>query len=94
MRDILLSVDLERIQKIPFSLRGGSDERVWIASEDGHFRVRDAYNLALNAVNDRPSSSGHDTIWSRLWKLQIPPKAKIFLWRAAWDILPWSQSST
>lgn len=47
-----------------------------------------AYKLTLKGNNDTLSSSENDPIWSRLWKLQIPPKAKIFLWRATWDILP------
>lgn len=61
---------------------------MWAASEDGIFRVRDAYKLALNSDQDTASSSGSDNVWRRIWKLNIPPKAKLFLWRATWDMLP------
>ena len=29
-----------------------------------------------------------DLIWKAIWKFKIPPKVRIFLWRALWDILP------
>lgn len=27
-------------------------------------------------------------MWKKLWLLNITPKAKLFLWRANWDIIP------
>lgn len=81
-------VDVERIKIIPVSNSGCADERVWIASEDGVFRVRDMYALAIRNQCETSSSNGDDTIWKNIWKLHVPPKAKLFLWRASWDILP------
>lgn len=46
------------------------------------------YKLALRARDESASSSGVDSLWQKLWSLQIPPKAKKNLWRAVWDILP------
>lgn len=80
----MLPIDTERILKIPINAVGGVDERVWTASDDVVFRVRDAYSLALNSENRASCSSGHDPMWHKLWKLKISPKAKTFLWRAAW----------
>lgn len=87
LNETLLPIDIERIKKIPISIHASSDELVWEASDDGFFRVRDAYNLARNANNSGPIASDSNAIWSKLWKLDIPPKEKIFLWRASWDIL-------
>ena len=88
MKEILLPMDVDRIMQIPISSSGGNDERIWAVCEDGIFRVHDAYNLALRANEGASSSNGRDSLWQKMWKLHIPPKAKIFLWRTAWDILP------
>lgn len=61
---------------------------MWVGSEDGVFRVKDAYSLALRAQIEEAHSNGADPIWKYLWKLRIHPKARMFLWRAVWDILP------
>ena len=38
---------------------------------------------------DKPSSStASPTEWNAIWKLEIPEKVKVFMWRAAQDILP------
>ncbi|KAL2933318.1 hypothetical protein RDABS01_016437 [Bienertia sinuspersici] len=56
-------------------------------SKDGVFRVRDAYSLAME---DKfvSSSNGNDPLWGKIWKLDIPPKACMFIWHACSDILP------
>lgn len=88
VNEVLFPIDAERVMNIPISSTGVPDMRVWIASTDGLFRVKDAYSLALNAQFDTSSSNGSDPMWNKLWSLKIQPKAKVFLWRAAWDILP------
>lgn len=86
LQELLLLVDIDRILKIPISSSSAGDERVWAVSNDGIFKVRDAYRITLKVNDDTPSSSGTNSIWGKLWKLNIPPKARIFLWRAFWDI--------
>lgn len=86
--EIFLPLDAERISQIPISLSSAPDEKVWVASEDGRFRSRDMYSLALRSQLDPSCSTGSDPIWQKSWKLRIQPKARIFIWRAAWDILP------
>lgn len=86
--EIFLQVDVDRITQVPINSTNSPDERVWAASEDGCFRVRDAYSLALKAQPVASSSHGDDPVWSKLWSLHIQPKAKIFMWRALWNILP------
>ncbi|KAF5449887.1 hypothetical protein F2P56_030288 [Juglans regia] len=40
---------------------------------------------------EQTSESSHNTdVWQHIWKLQVPNALKIFLWRAAKDILPQS----
>ncbi|CAO2826978.1 unnamed protein product [Amaranthus hypochondriacus] len=81
-------IDIAKIFAIPLSKTNFHDERCWIHSYDGVFRVRDAYRLAISLDDCASSSSGPDPIWSRIWKLKIPPKVANFIWRACWDILP------
>lgn len=47
--EVLFPNDMDRILQIPISTNGSPDMRVWAANEDGIFRVRDAYSLALRA---------------------------------------------
>lgn len=81
-------MDVDRIRLIPLSSFDTPDTRVWSVSDDGMFRVKDAYTLALNSYSQASSSTGADPLWQKLWHLNIPPKAKLFLWRASWNILP------
>lgn len=55
---------------------------------DGVFQVKDAYSIAQAAHEDASCSLGLDPLWSTVWRLYIPPKARIFLWRALSDIFP------
>lgn len=86
--EIFFPIDLERITSVPISTVGSPDERAWVAAEDGVFRVKDMYALALGTLIESSSSNGSDPIWKKLWNLNVHPKAKNYLWRAAWDILP------
>lgn len=88
IKEVLFPIDVERVLQVPIDMSGCSDDRVWAGSKDGLFRVRDVYSLALKARREGSSSTGSDPIWRRLWNMHIHPKAKIFLWRALWDILP------
>ncbi|KAL2936256.1 hypothetical protein RDABS01_006694, partial [Bienertia sinuspersici] len=87
LQEVFLPIDLERIRSIPISSRLPDDVWYWNGSKDGEFRVRDAYRMAI--MEDRASSSnGADPIWNKIWKLKVPPKVRLFVWRACWDILP------
>lgn len=85
---IFLPINVDRILQVPISRRNVPDERVWAASKNGNLRVRDVYHGGLRAKVECSSSIGSDPIWKYMWQLCIPSKAKIFLWRALWDILP------
>ena len=53
--------------------------------------VCSAYRMALAREEaNQPSSSctKENTIWRKIWKLNIPPKIKHFLWRALINSLP------
>lgn len=88
IKRFLLPIDGPRILNTPIGSALEDDKLLWNASLDGIFRVRDAYRLALSKEELGASSNGPDPLWHLIWGLGIPPKAKIFVWRAFWDILP------
>ncbi|XP_042958064.1 uncharacterized protein LOC122293585 [Carya illinoinensis] len=56
------------------------------------FSVKSAYHLQVS-IHDSKSGQGsrpsnHGVLWKLLWKLKVPNKVKMFLWRVAKDILP------
>ncbi|XP_074326804.1 uncharacterized protein LOC141664750 [Apium graveolens] len=63
------------------------DRVVWSSSIDGNYKVKAGYkfwhdrNIGYSAI---PQSKG----WHRIWKLTIPYKFKIFLWRFCRNNLP------
>lgn len=49
--------------------------------------LKSAYNLCIESIQSQPQDSqGYN--WKALWKLQVPPRIKSFLWRLARDCLP------
>lgn len=92
IRDNFLPWDVKAILKIPRIHNDFREKSVWNYEDNGSFSVKSAYNLAvsLDAIS-RPSSSnieGKNELWIKLWRLQMPSKIKIFLWRLLHNILP------
>ncbi|XP_015386698.1 uncharacterized protein LOC107177439 [Citrus sinensis] len=54
-----------------------------MADPHGLYTIRSCYRLLNNYVN-APSSG----IWRKIWSLEVPSKVKVFLWRAAQNVLP------
>jgi hypothetical protein len=61
----------------------------WHYEKSGLFFVKSLYRLALMTDHDLGSSGSSTTPdgsrmdWKILWNLSIPPKIKVFFWRAA-----------
>uniref|UniRef100_A0A2N9G3J3 Reverse transcriptase zinc-binding domain-containing protein n=1 Tax=Fagus sylvatica TaxID=28930 RepID=A0A2N9G3J3_FAGSY len=76
-----------------FLLGGKPDRLFWNATTTGLFSVRSAYFLQFQRgtaeVEGECSSVGREKkFWKFLWALSLPPKVKVFLWRACIGILP------
>ncbi|XP_019163599.1 PREDICTED: uncharacterized protein LOC109159940 [Ipomoea nil] len=74
-RDVLL------IKQLPVSLEC-DDDWFWDRDLRGCYSVKDGYRR-LGEVNG-PCLP----VWGNLWSLQVPPRWRIFMWRALSDILP------
>lgn len=65
---------------------------VWPRSKCSSYTVRISYQLLceLETIEGASSSSSamQKGFWSRIWKLKIPNKMKIFCWRACSEALP------
>ncbi|KAK3204299.1 hypothetical protein Dsin_018345 [Dipteronia sinensis] len=90
LRRALLSVDKGIVLSIPISWSGGSDSLAWRFDKRGVYTVQSGYRLALSqkvSASAYTSSIAHHW-WETFWRLKLPPKVKVFVWRACWNALP------
>ena len=82
--------DVEQIIKIPLPKKLMPDQVLWHYDKMGEYSVKSGYQLALKMkFPDKPSSlDKKQNAWNAIWYLQIPEKVKIFMWRAANNLLP------
>ena len=59
------------------TLGGGSDKLAWAGSSNGSFDVKSAYGLAMESSNE----IAFTTSW--IWKADLLPKVRMFLWLCA-----------
>jgi hypothetical protein len=93
-----LPMDVEAIQAIPISTTRFDDFWAWHHERTGVFSVRSAYRMVVNSKRRREewldgttTSSDHkqeEKNWSALWKVQVPSKLRVFLWRLAKQSIP------
>ncbi|XP_057770939.1 uncharacterized protein LOC130990727 [Salvia miltiorrhiza] len=82
--------EIEGVLRTPI-LEHGEDDRIsWKFDHHGRFSVKSAYLLDMDYYSPHPYSSGEDkNIWSRLiWSNSLPPKVKVFIWRAFSNLIP------
>ena len=85
---------VEAILRIPLSRRYVPDVMVWMHNKNGWYSVRSGYHTARNLLREsNQEGEGFNlwecnNVWARIWKLHIPTKIKVFMWRACHDILP------
>ncbi|XP_019158573.1 PREDICTED: uncharacterized protein LOC109155343 [Ipomoea nil] len=58
------------------------DDWFWMGDIRGVYTVKNGYRW-LREIN-----APWDAVWNNIWKLQVPPKWRIFLWRAITNVLP------
>ncbi|XP_019158289.1 PREDICTED: uncharacterized protein LOC109155002 [Ipomoea nil] len=84
LTDLFQPSEVANIMKIPIS-PDYDDTWYWHGDPRGVYYVKSGYRLI---VGNYQENNGTFTKWLPLWKLKIPPKWRIFLWRAICDILP------
>ncbi|CAN1812050.1 Putative ribonuclease H protein At1g65750 [Linum perenne] len=79
--------DVEAILSIPTTHADGEDEILWHYGKFGEYSVKSAYKLYMETMAFRGALRSEGE-WNAIWRLQLPPKVKHFLWRLARGVLP------
>jgi ribonuclease HI len=95
LRSIFNQLDVNRILRIPLNVHGFEDFIAWSFSKHGMYTVRSAYHLqwryqfgSTGRLLTSPGVSATNPVWKTVWKLKLPSKIKIFIWRSLHGILP------
>jgi hypothetical protein len=86
IRAIFLPIDARAILRIPVRLQE-EDWWAWEPEKHGEYTVKSAYSKIATTQDSHASTSG-DNSWKRIWKLQVPPKVKVFWWRVLHEFIP------
>ncbi|CAN6215731.1 unnamed protein product, partial [Urochloa humidicola] len=88
LEQFLLPHDVEAIQNIKIHGTDCQDLLAWHYEKSGFFTIRSAYRLAVQlrdqkrgVCNSSLNPMGVRPLWKSIWKLNIPQKIKVFLWR-------------
>ncbi|XP_026436221.1 uncharacterized protein LOC113334099 [Papaver somniferum] len=67
----------------------GFDVLIWLPDRKGQFSVKSVYNVLTDRTN-LPVSNQHvpNQVWRSLWKVALPHKVKLFVWKCMKDIIP------
>ncbi|XP_073051687.1 uncharacterized protein [Primulina eburnea] len=78
------------ILNIPIAGDLSEDSIFWRQGPKGRYSVRDGYKREIGCYEVPPNCSEIQarSWWKSLWALSIPPKARIFWWRAMHNIIP------
>jgi hypothetical protein len=89
------ALEAEEILKIKPGVSLSHDVTAWAFEKNGFYSVRSAYRLLKEsqmadamASSSEAGASGDGRAWSLLWKLDAPPKVRVFWWRVLHDALP------
>ena len=87
-----LSFEVSCIKAIPLCWTDQEDCLIWLACKDGDYSMKIGYQLLCEAENSSAASSSDSSkltlFWKHIWKLHIPDKIKLFLWRVCSNALP------
>ena len=93
VRDTFYEEDANIILSLPISVET-EDFLAWHPDPNGKFSVKSAYVLGTKSrdhQNSRDTSTsyaeGRDFDWSKIWKLNVQNKIKMFVWRMAHNAL-------
>lgn len=90
-----MALEAEEVLNIRPSTRLENDVLAWAFERNGYYSVRSAYRLlkddqmaAAMATSSETMTSGDARHWSAVWRLNIPPKIRVFWWRVMHNSLP------
>lgn len=87
MNNLFLDCDAKAILAIPISNNQVPDRIAWRFTNDGKYSVKSGYKYWHDhycECSRQQSSQG----WGKLWRLDIPQKIRVFLWRICRNNVP------
>jgi hypothetical protein len=98
IQSVFLPMDAQAIVSIPLSTRRQTDFWAWHYECNGVFTVRSADRMLVDTrerrlvwLDELPAASNtkdQERAWTSLWKMKVPSKLTVFLWRLARQSLP------
>ena len=91
---LFLPMEASIIKAIPLSFSNRHDTIFWPRNHDGVYSIKSGYKLLMemecgNGVDASSSSTGvMKSIWNGIWKLGVPNRIQLLLWRVGNDSLP------
>ncbi|XP_037497568.1 uncharacterized protein LOC119371465 [Jatropha curcas] len=79
--------DVRAILNIPFSISAREDSLLWHFDKKGFYTVKLGYHVCERILGRGFTHSQHGG-WSRIWRLDIPPKVRDVMWKAMRGVLP------
>lgn len=83
INDLFDKRDADLILSIPLSRELCQDKLIWGFESNGKFSVKSCYKALIGEL-----AANNVVRWAGIWKLEIPPKSKIFLWQVCTNSLP------
>nr|XP_025616646.1 uncharacterized protein LOC112708946 [Arachis hypogaea] len=83
----------KEILSTPVSVMNKEDHLYWPWKEDGNYSIRTGYYVARRVgqnskYENLSTSEDKREIWKEVWRMEVPQKIRMFLWKACHDILP------
>ena len=92
IRETFLMDDADCILSIPCSSTVRRDSLIWHFEKSGSFTVKSAYHFGVSLLEQSVASGSglglSESWWKYLWRLKIPSKVKMFIWKACKGWLP------
>lgn len=93
VKSLFFPFEVDIILNIPLSYNLPEDRIIWVGNKKGEFTVKSAYYIALTVINSSEGGEcSHEDprtpLWKKIWQLKIPPKIRIFTWKACQNALP------
>lgn len=77
--EVFNDIDSAKILRTSIAPTPVPDGKIWHFERRGRYSVKSAYHLALRLIDDVQVYG--DSIWKSIWRVNVPPKIRVFFWR-------------